>query len=266
MQSAVTALAALEAELRVAVQTQQFFLCYQPQMDSAGRLSGAEALLRWQHPQRGLVFPDAFIPLAEETGLILPLGAWVLETACALLTTWAERPATAGLTLAVNVSARQFHQPDFVEQIQAILDRTGADPRKLKLELTETLLLNDMDDTIGKMNVLKACGLSFSLDDFGTGYSSLTYLKRLPLSQLKIDKSFVQDVFTDANDAAIAKTIVELARSLGLSVIAEGVETEAQRAFLKRNGCHAYQGYLFSRPLPLKEFEQFMEQTGHLSP
>ena len=223
-------------------------------------MTGAEALVRWQHPRRGLVPPAEFIPLAEETGLILPLGDWVLETACAQLVAWATRPEMAHLTLAVNVSARQFRHPDFVEQVLAVLDHSGANPQKLKLELTESLLLDDVEDIIAKMTALKAHGVGFSLDDFGTGYSSLSYLKRLPLDQLKIDQSFVRDVLTDPDDAAIARTIVALAQSLGLDVIAEGVETEEQRDFLERNGCHAYQGYLFSRPLPLEEFERFQNR------
>jgi EAL domain-containing protein (putative c-di-GMP-specific phosphodiesterase class I) len=211
---------------------------------------GAEALVRWQHPQRGLVAPDEFIPLAEETGLILPLGDWVLRTACTHLAAWSTHLETAGLVLAVNVSARQFRQNDFVAQVLGALAAAGADPQRLELELTESLLLDDVENTIAKMNALKAEGVSFSLDDFGTGYSSLAYLKRLPLNQLKIDRSFVRDITTDSNDAVIARTIVALGQSLGLTVIAEGVETEAQREFLVANNCHAFQGYLFGRPEP----------------
>ncbi|MFA6310169.1 MAG: EAL domain-containing protein [Sterolibacterium sp.] len=257
MQAAVTARASLEADLRQAVGERQFVLHYQAQMIGSGWLTGAEALVRWQHPQRGLVAPDDFISLAEETGLILDLGHWVLETACAQLVAWAARADTEYLTLAVNVSARQFRHPDFVEQVLAVLDRSGANPRRLKLELTESLLLEDVDEVIAKMSVLKARGIGFSLDDFGIGYSSLAYLKRLPLDQLKIDKSFVHDLFSDPNDAAIAATIVALAQSMGLNVIAEGVETEGQRDFLATQGCHACQGFLFSRPLPIDGFEQF---------
>jgi EAL domain-containing protein (putative c-di-GMP-specific phosphodiesterase class I) len=259
MQAAVTARAALEADLRQGVQKDQFLLYYQPQVDGDGHLTGAEALVRWQHPQRGLVSPAEFIPAAEESGLILPLGHWVLETACTQLVAWAAQTEKAHLTLAVNVSARQFRHPDFVDQVLAVLDRTGADPQKLKLELTESLLLDDVEDIIAKMTALKSRGVGFSLDDFGTGYSSLSYLKRLPLDQLKIDRSFVRDVLTDSNDAAIARTIVALGQSLGLAVIAEGVETEAQREFLASHGCLAYQGYLFGRPLPLRDFEQAFE-------
>ncbi|MBI4986047.1 MAG: EAL domain-containing protein [Rhodocyclales bacterium] len=262
MQAAVTARVALERDLRIAVREEQLVLYYQAQVDAAGCLTGAEVLVRWQHPERGLEFPDAFIPLAEETGLILPLGHWVLEAACAQLAAWAGRPEAAHLTLAVNVSVQQIRQPDFVAQVLAVLARSGADPRRLKLELTESLLMDKVEDTIAKMTALKANGVGFALDDFGTGYSSLSYLKRLPLERLKIDRSFVMDVLTDANDAAIAKTIVALAQSLGLTVIAEGVETAEQRDFLADNGCHAYQGYLFSRPLPLEDFEAFLRRQA----
>ena len=252
MQAVLEARTALETQLRDGLREGQFLLWYQAQVDSAGRLTGAEALLRWHHPLRGLVAPGEFIPLAEETGLILPLGDWVLETACVQLAVWARRPETAGLTLAVNVSARQFRHPGFVDQVQAALARQGTDPYRLKLELTESLLLEDVGDTIAKMTALKARGVGFALDDFGTGYSSLSYLKRLPLDQLKIDQSFVRDILTDPNDAVIAHAIVALGQSLGLAVIAEGVETEGQRAFLLRQGCRAFQGYLFGRPGPVE--------------
>ena len=247
---------ALERELREAVQEKQFLLYYQAQM-AGGQVTGSEALVRWQHPQRGVVSPAEFIPLSEETGLILPLGQWVLETACTQLALWGTRPEMAHLTVAVNVSADQLRQPDFVDQVLEVLENTGANPQRLKLELTESLLVSNVEEIIEKMFALKAKGVSFSLDDFGTGYSSLSYLKRLPLDQLKIDQSFVRDVLIDPNDAAIAKTIIALAESLGLGVIAEGVETEAQRDFLAKSGCHAYQGYFFSRPLPIEDFEQF---------
>jgi EAL domain-containing protein (putative c-di-GMP-specific phosphodiesterase class I) len=223
---------------------------------------GAEVLVRWRHPARGVVLPDEFIPLAEETGLILPLGHWVLEAACLQLVAWAERAEAKDLTLAVNVSVHQLRQRDFVAEVLAVLDRTGADPRRLKLELTESLLLDDAEDTIGKMAALKERGIGFALDDFGTGFSSLSYLKRLPLEKLKIDRSFVGEILTDPNDAAIAQTIVALAQSLGLTTIAEGVETVEQRDFLARAGCHSYQGYLFSRPLPLDDFEFYLGRGG----
>lgn len=259
MQAAITSRVALEADLREAVEAGQFQLYYQPQVvGESHRLTGAEALLRWHHSRRGMVPPSEFIPLAEETGLILPLGQWVLETACAQLATWASQPEMAQLTVAVNVSAHQIRQTDFVDQVLAVLADAGANPQRLKLELTESLLVSNVEDIIAKMTLLKSRGVGFSLDDFGTGYSSLSYLKRLPLDQLKIDQSFVNEVLTDANDAAIAKMIVALAESLGLAVIAEGVETEEQRNFLAESGCHAYQGYLFSKPLPLAGFEQWI--------
>jgi diguanylate cyclase (GGDEF)-like protein len=252
MQAAVSARSALEADLHEALRDEQFVLHYQPQVDSTGRMIGAEALLRWHHPQRGLVSPNEFIPTAEETGLILPIGLWVLKVACHRLAEWGAHTASAELTMAVNISARQLRQSDFVQQVISAIETSGANPHRLKLELTESLLLDDIESTIGKMTALKAIGVSFSLDDFGTGYSSLAYLKRLPLDQLKIDRSFVRDVLTDPNDAVIARTIVALGQSLGLSVIAEGVETEAQREFLAANNCMAYQGYLFGKPEPAK--------------
>ncbi|MFT3847954.1 MAG: EAL domain-containing protein [Propionivibrio sp.] len=258
MQAAVNARAVLEVDLRRAIEERQFVLYYQPQLDADNRVIGGEALLRWQHPRRGLVGPNEFIRTAEDTGLIIPIGQWVLETACEQLAAWSKRPQTAQLSLALNVSARQFHNVDFIFHVVSALERTGANPQRLKLELTESLLLDDVEDVIDKMNMLKELGAGFSLDDFGTGYSSLAYLKRLPLDQLKIDRSFVRDVLTDANDASIARTVVVLAQNLGLSVIAEGVETEGQRDFLIENGCRAFQGYLFSRPLPLADFETYV--------
>ncbi len=255
MQALVAARATLESDMRAALDLQQFILHYQPQIGADGRITGAEALLRWQHPLRGMVSPADFIPLAEETGLIIPLGLWVLETACVQLAQWARQPATAALTLAVNVSARQFHLPGFVQTLEGLLERTGAPGNRLKLELTESLLLDHSDAIIQRMQHLQALGIGFSLDDFGTGYSSLVYLKRLPLDQLKIDRSFVRDILSDPNDAVIARTIVALGDSLGLDVIAEGVETEAQRELLVQIGCHRYQGFLFGRPVPLAQFE-----------
>ena len=258
MQTVVNDRVALEADLRRALQHGEFYLHYQPQLDDAGRVTGAEALVRWRHPQRGVVSPAAFIPLAEETGLILELGQWVLDTACAQLAAWADSGASAHLCLAVNVSARQLRHPGFVADVLAALARSGANPFRLKLELTESQLVDNVELAIAKMTALKRSGVGFALDDFGTGYSSLSYLKRLPLDQLKIDQSFVADVLTDPNDAAIARTIVALGQSMGLSVMAEGVETEAQRDFLLQNGCHAYQGYLFSRPLAIEQFDAFL--------
>ena len=261
MQAVITTRATLEAGLREALLKQQFLLYYQAQVDSQGHVTGAEALLRWQHPQGELVSPMEFIPLAEDTGLILLLGRWVLETACAQLALWAACPELAHLMVAVNVSAREFHHKDFVDQVKSVLVTSGARPQRLKLELTESLLLHDVEDTIVKMTALRAEGVSFSLDDFGTGYSSLSYLKRLPLDQVKIDRSFVRDVLTDAYDSAIARSVIDLGRNLGLGVIAEGVESGAQRDFVAANGCQNYQGYLFSRPLPLHEFEKFVRRA-----
>ena len=255
LEAAVMDRAALEADVRQALLEQQFLLHYQAQVRGDGQISGAEVLVRWLHPRRGMVAPANFIPLAEETGLILPLGNWVLETACMQLACWASQPELADLTVAVNVSAQQFHQPDFLEQVLSLLARTGARPERLKLELTESMLVADMAQVIKKMHALKAHGISFSLDDFGTGFSSLSYLKLLPLDQLKIDQAFIRDVLNNPSDAAIVKVIIGLAQALGLGVIAEGVETQPQRDFLAAAGCSAYQGYFFSRPLALADFE-----------
>ena len=261
MQTTVTARAKLEAQLRQAVARKQFLLHYQPQAGSDTGTTGAEALVRWQHPERGLVLPGEFIAVAESSGLILPLGHWVLESACKQLAAWATRPGLAHLSMAVNVSARQMRQTDFVQEVISILESTGANPALLKLELTESVLVDNVEDIIVKMNALKAQGVGFSLDDFGTGYSSLAYLKRLPLDQLKIDEGFVRDVLVDPEDAAIAKMVVALADSLGLAVIAEGVETQAQRDFLAALGCSNYQGYLLGAPMALTQFEAFID--GH---
>ncbi|MDD5036556.1 MAG: EAL domain-containing protein, partial [Methylococcaceae bacterium] len=258
MQAAVMARAALETDLHRALRQGEFLLYYQPQVGDDGHITGAEVLLRWKHPLRGLLSPLEFIPVAEVTGMILPLGHWVLESACAQLAAWAARPDTARLRLAVNVSARQFRHPDFVTQVQAVLERSGADPGRLMLELTESLLLEDVEDIVEKMSALHTGSVDFALDDFGTGYSSIAYLKRLPLAQLKIDRSFVKNLLTEPKDAAIVSAIVALGNTLGLAVIAEGVETEAQLDFLNNHGCHAFQGFLFSPPVPLAEFEQFL--------
>ena len=264
MEAIVKVRAELEDDLRQAIDKKQFLLHYQPQVVDDGRITGAEVLVRWQHPLRGMISPADFIPLAEDTDLILPLGQWVLETACRKLALWSTRPETAALNIAVNVSAKQFRQPGFVDQVLAAVKQSSADPRRLKLELTESLLVDNVEEIIEKMHRLKAKGIGFSLDDFGTGYSSLSYLKRLPLDQLKIDQSFVRDVLSDPNDAAIAKTIVTLGQSLGLAVIAEGVETQAQRDFLANAGCYAYQGYFFSKPLPEELFEQFLDHSHQI--
>ena len=256
MQAVITTRVSLEKDIREGILKGQFVLYYQPQINRTGRTVGAEVLLRWPHPVRGMVSPADFIPLAEDSGLILPLGNWVMETACTQLALWAQDPRLQDLTLAVNVSARQFRQPDFVPYVVDLISYTGVNPKRLKLELTESLLVNDVEETTAKMTALKRHGVGFSLDDFGTGYSSLSYLKRLPLDQLKIDQSFVRDLMTDQNDAAIALAVITLGHALGLTVIAEGVETQAQRDHLHGQGCDAYQGYLLGRPMPLSDFEE----------
>jgi diguanylate cyclase (GGDEF)-like protein/PAS domain S-box-containing protein len=255
LQASVNARVALEKDLRQAIRENQFSLFYQPQLDR-GLLTGAEALIRWRHPQRGLVSPHEFVPLAEETGLIFPLGNWVLETACMQIASWANRKEGAHLTIAVNISAREFRQPKFVEQVLAALDRTGANPQNLKIELSESMFGESVEEVIAKMSKLKSHGVRFSLEDFGTGYSSMAYLKRLPLDQIKIDRAFVMDILKDPISGAVAQAIISFAKAMDLSVIAEGVETEEQRAFLAKLGCHSFQGYLFSHPLPLGEFYQ----------
>lgn len=257
MQAMVSQRAELEEDLREAMMKDQFELYYQAQFNEDGKLFGAEVLIRWLHPQRGMISPADFIPLAEETGLISILGYWVLHTATNQLARWADDPWLSKISIAVNVSPSQFHHKNFVEQVLDVLTLTGADPSRLKLELTEGFSISNIEDVIVKMTKLKQVGVGFSLDDFGTGYSSLSYLKRLPLDQLKIDQSFVRDILIDPNDAAISKMVIVLAESLGLMVIAEGVETLEQKAFLEQQGCRAYQGYLYSKPLPLAQFEVF---------
>jgi len=258
MQVSLASRAVLESALRLGIQHHQFVLHYQPQVDSSGRIFGAEALLRWEHPERGLVPPDQFIPLAEETELILPIGQWVLDTACQRLKAWSEDACTRDLQLSINVSALQFLQADFVDQIRLALTRADAPAHRLKLELTESLVLVDIDDTIAKMQALKQLGVGFSIDDFGTGYSSLAYLTRLPIDLLKIDRSFVKNLPEHQNDAVIVHTIITMAKSLGLAVIAEGVESEAQRQYLAQQGCPNFQGYLFSKPVALEAFEALL--------
>jgi diguanylate cyclase (GGDEF)-like protein/PAS domain S-box-containing protein len=256
MQSLITARVDLESDLRWAVSEQeQFQLYYQPQVDSAGVIFGVEALLRWIHPVRGIVSPAEFIPLAEESGLILPLGHWVLATTCQQLANWGKSNETAHLVMAVNISAKQFGLPNFVEEVQALIKYFQIDPAKLKLEITESMLAENVDELVAKMTALKACGINFSMDDFGTGYSSLQYLKRLPLSQLKIDQSFVRDINRDSSDRAIVKTIIAMARSLDLNVIAEGVETAEQQKILLNKGCTCFQGYLFGKPVPIEQLD-----------
>lgn len=257
MQAAASAHAALTSELRQALHEQRFVLHYQPQVGRQGHMVGVEALVRWRRGHT-LAGPAEFIAQAEDSGLILPLGSWVLETACRQISAWAERAETEHLVVAVNVSARQFRDPEFVDRVMATIRRTGIRPSRLKLELTESLLATDIDVTIAKMGMLKELGVTLSIDDFGMGYSALSYLKHLPLDQLKIDRAFIKDVLTDPNDAAIARTIIGLAQSLGLAVIAEGVETQAQRDFLERHGCEHYQGHLFCAPLGIEDLEAFM--------
>jgi diguanylate cyclase (GGDEF)-like protein len=256
MQAAISQRAALEADLRDDLLARNFELHFQPQIDVAGRLVGAEALIRWPHKKRGYVPPDKFIGIAEKAGLIIPLGNWVIEEACGRLKDWAMRPGLANLSLAINISGAQLQDEQFVGRLLDTIERTGADPNRLKLELTESVLIDGTDDVIEKMNQLREKGVRFSLDDFGTGYSSLLYLKQLPIEQLKIDRSFVRDILVDANDAAIAKMIIALGKTLGLDVLAEGVETEGQLRELIRMGCDSYQGYLLGRPVPRLEFER----------
>lgn len=258
MQLAVETHAALESDMRHAILDTQFRLYYQIQMDNQRRPVGAEALIRWAHPERGLVSPLLFIPIAEESSLILDIGHWVMETACKQLALWGKRERTRNLILAVNVSAVQFKKHNFVEIVTTLVNIHQIDPSRLKLELTEAVVLDDVADVVTKMHALKALGVQLSLDDFGTGYSSLSYLKQLPLDQIKIDQSFVRDAATDVNDAVMVQTIIDLAKNFRLNVIAEGVETEAQLHFLKQNGCMAYQGYLFSKPVPIDEFESLL--------
>ncbi|UOA10344.1 bifunctional diguanylate cyclase/phosphodiesterase [Methylobacter sp. S3L5C] len=262
MQEKIHYLAALKKDLRKALDQQQFQLYYQIQVDALKCPIGAEALIRWQHPEHGLVLPDKFIPLAEQTGLILSIGQWVLETACAQLKAWEQNESTCNLTLSVNVSAKQFRQTNFVTQVTDTGQRYGINPAKLKLELTESMLANNIDKSITAMSTLNALGIRFSLDDFGTGYSSLQYLKRLPLYQLKIDQSFVRDITVDSNDRALVLTIITMAENLGFEVIAEGVETKEQQALLLKKGCRHFQGYLFGKPLPIKQFEEALKQKS----
>ena len=263
MQAAVIARATMETGIREGLFQNQFQLHYQVQVNVVGEPVACEALLRWQHPTRGLLLPAEFIALAEETGLIVPLGKWVLQTACRQLVQWAAQEISAHLVLAVNISARQLRQPDFVAMVLEVLDASGANAQRLTLEVTESVLLEDVESIIGTMNALKSRGLRFSLDDFGTGYSSLSYLKRLPLDEVKIDQSFVRNVLTDKDDAAIVRTIVTLARNLDLEVIAEGVETSAQRRFLAEQGCLRYQGFLFGNPAPSEDFLQWLHDVKH---
>ena len=266
MQTAARDRVVLEADLRRDVAAKKLDLHFQPQINSQGRLTGAEVLLRWPHEDRGMVPPSDFIPIAESAGLILPIGDWIFKTACQYLANWAQDPAMSDLVLSVNVSPVQLHNKGFVESVLSAIEATGAPANQLKLEITESMLVRNMDEAIEKMTHLRQHGVRFSLDDFGTGYSCLSYLKLLPLDQLKIDQSFVRDIQDDPNDAAIAEMIVALGKTLGLSVIAEGVETEEQRMLLEELGCHSFQGYLFARPMPMKDFDLFTRSfkgNGH---
>lgn len=260
MQAMMEARDTLENELRHALPQQQFKLYYQMQVDRSGHLTGAEVLLRWQHPGQGLVSPAQFIPVAEETGLILPIGTWVLETACAKIKAWESDSRTNRLCLSINVSARQFHQPDFVERVRQIILESAINPALIKFELTESLVLNNVNDSIIKMKALEEIGVHFSMDDFGTGYSSLAYMTQLPLAQVKIDQTFVQNIFKKPTDAVIVQAIIGMAGNLGMEVVAEGVETEAQYNFLKQHGCAVFQGNLFSKPVSVDEFEEKIEE------
>jgi diguanylate cyclase (GGDEF)-like protein len=259
MQALVTARAALENDLRHAVTTNAFELYYQPQFNSTGAITGVEAFVRWHSQERGWVSPASFIPLAEDTGLIIPLGDWVMQTACQQLAAWGKHPLSAGLSLSVKVSGQQFRQADFVQQVLATLERTQADPKLLKLYLNESLLLADVEDIVKKTNALTEHGIGCSLADLGTGYSSLSHLKRLSLEQLRIDQSFVQGLLTEPNDAAVTRSIFALAQSLNIRVSAEGIETQEQHDALAAFGCHAFQGYLFGQPLPVDQFEKTLE-------
>ncbi|MBU4045352.1 MAG: EAL domain-containing protein, partial [Gammaproteobacteria bacterium] len=250
--------AMLENDLRRAIENNELQLHYQIQVDNERKLVGVEALLRWHHPTRGMIPPARFIPVAEESMLIVELGDWVLHHACAQMVKWAGDTRMSGLTMAVNVSANQFAMHDFVEHLAAILRQHGTEPSQLKLELTEGVVLNDITDVVEKMRKLKVLGVQLSLDDFGTGYSSLSYLKKLPLDQLKIDQSFVRDITVDQSDAGMVQSIIDMAKNFKHDVIAEGVETEAQLSFLKHHACMAYQGFFFSKPVPLDELERLI--------
>jgi EAL domain-containing protein (putative c-di-GMP-specific phosphodiesterase class I) len=265
MQTSVTNRVQLENDLREGLKKNEFILYYQPQFNHLNQCIGAEALVRWQHSAKGMVSPLEFIPLAEETLLIIPIGNWVLKTACETIVRWQTNAQLANISLAVNISINQFRQPDFVKQVRKIIKHSGVNPALLKLELTESLFAENIDDIIQKMTALKKLGIKFSLDDFGTGYSSLNYLKRLPLNQLKIDQSFVRDILVDSHDASICRSVISLAKSLDLEVIAEGVERLDQKELLYQQGCNAYQGYYFSKPLPIEALEAFITKNFGLN-
>jgi EAL domain-containing protein (putative c-di-GMP-specific phosphodiesterase class I) len=249
-------------ELQKALWKQQFHLVYQPQVDAAGRALGAEVLLRWTHPKRGEVSPSEFIPVAERAGLMPQLGSWVITEACRTLAAWRDDPARRNLTLSVNVAADQFIQPDFCDALLQAVDKSGISPALLKLELTETVFVHDVDAIVSKLGLLRRAGFAISLDDFGTGYSSLSYLRQLPLNQIKVDRSFVRSVAESRRAAALAKTIVQIGHDLGLDVLAEGIETEEQHTIMHAYGCTGFQGFYFGRPMSLTAFEDWLAETG----
>ena len=261
MQAQMEMRSKLESALRNALPRNEFQLHYQLQVGSASHPIGVEALLRWNNPVLGEVSTASFIPVTEETGMILGIGQWVLEQACAQLARWQSHPQLTSLSIAVNVSARQFHQATFVTQVEGALKTHGANPQQLKLELTESIIIENIEEAVEKMHALKALGVTLSLDDFGTGYSSLSYLKRLPFDQIKIDQSFVRDIMNNPSDAVMVRTIIHLATSFRMDVIAEGVETEEQYQFLRKHGCMSYQGYLFGKPMPVEQLEVSIRQS-----
>jgi EAL domain-containing protein (putative c-di-GMP-specific phosphodiesterase class I) len=258
-QALLEARSELEHALHSAIYKQQLQLYYQVQVDQKGLPIGAEALLRWHHPELGIIPPNDFIPIAEETGLIIPIGYWALQTACCQIKQWENNENTKQLVLAVNVSMRQFRELSFVPEVKKLIEQSAIDPSHLKLEITESMLVDNVDATISTMLKLKALGLRFSMDDFGTGYSSLLNIKRLPLDQLKIDQSFVRDILHDDFDKAIVRTIIAMAFSMNLDIIAEGVESHEQQRLLALKGCSNYQGYLFGKPLPIEEFSSLIQ-------
>jgi predicted signal transduction protein with EAL and GGDEF domain len=261
MESSLKESAELQDELREAINKGEFVLFYQAQVENSGKVLGAEALVRWNHPQKGFISPLVFIHVAEESDLILKLGDWILQSACNELSRWSKIDTMKDITLAINISVKQFTQNNFVKNTLSIIEQSGANPKMIKLEITESMLVDDKESIVEKMSILKELGISFSLDDFGTGYSSLSYLKKLPINQLKIDQSFVRDIITDINDELICKSIIAIASSLGLNVIAEGVETVEQKEMLSLLGCATFQGYLYSKPVPSKDFEIFIESV-----
>ena len=264
-QAMLEARSELESELRMALERGELHMYFQMQVDHDSNPIGAEALIRWIHPQMGMIFPGQFITMAEESGLILPIGQWVLESVCKQIKLWESNPKARDLQISVNVSAKQFHQADFVSQVSDTIKRTEINPSQLKLELTESMILVDVEDTVKKMKALKKNGVRFSMDDFGTGYSSLSYLTQLPLDQLKVDQSFVRNIGIKSTDAVIVQTIIGMATNLNIESIAEGVETQAQRDFLERAGCNLYQGYLFGKPVPVAKFsDALMEMDSRV--